>query len=207
MNMKNVLLPAFYLPPISWFSVFLDPENEIVFEQFESFPKQTYRNRANIYGANGKLSLIIPIAHNGSRTFKDIEISHREDWRNLHWKSIKTAYQSSPYFEFYEDKFRKIFDLKEKYVLDFNLKAIEIVQQILKTEKAYSLNKEYIKFPEEINFRDKFSAKLPSEFEMDEYYQTFSDKLGFLNDLSILDLICNKGPESLTDIKNIKQSY
>jgi hypothetical protein len=207
MNMNNVLLPVFYLPPISWFSVFLNPENEIVFEQFESFPKQTYRNRTNIYGANGKLSLIIPIQHNGKRELKEIEISHREDWRNLHWKSIKTAYQSSPYFEFYEDKFRKIFDLKEKYLLDFNLKGLEIIQQILKTEKAHSLNVEYIKNPEEINFREKFSAKLPSEFEMEEYYQTFSDKLGFLNDLSILDLICNKGPESLTYIKNIKQSY
>lgn len=207
MNMKNVLLPAFYLPPISWFSVFLHPENEILFEQFESFPKQTYRNRANIYGANGKLSLIIPIAHNGKRECRDIEISHREDWRNLHWKSIKTAYQSSPYFEFYEDKFRKIFDLNEKYLLDFNIKGLEIIQQILKTEKAHSLNVEYIKNPEEINFREKFSAKIPTEFEMEEYYQTFSDKLGFLKDLSILDLICNKGPESLTYIKNIKQSY
>jgi len=207
MNMKNVLLPVFYIPPISWFSVFLDPETEILFEQFENFPKQTYRNRTNIYGANGKLSLIIPIAHNGSRTFKDIEISYREDWRNLHWKSIKTAYQSSPYFEFYEDKLRKIYDLKEKHVLDFNLKALEVIQQILKTGKAYSLNNEYIKIPEEISFREKFSAKHPSEFEMDEYYQTFSDKSGFLEDLSILDLICNKGPESMTYIKNIKQSY
>jgi len=205
--MQNILLPVFYLPPISWFSVFLDAENDILFEQFESFPKQTYRNRTNIYGANGKLSLIIPIAHNGKREFKDIEISYREDWRNLHWKSIKTAYQSSPYFEFYEDKFRKIFDLNEKYLLDFNIKSIEILQQILKTEKAHSLNEEYIKNPEQINFREKFSAKLPSEFEMDEYYQTFSDKLGFLKDLSILDLICNKGPETLTYIKNIKQSY
>lgn len=207
MNMKNVLLPVFYIPPISWFSVFLDPETEILFEQFENFPKQTYRNRTNIYGANGKLSLIIPIAHNGSRTFKDIEISYREDWRNLHWKSIKTAYQSSPYFEFYEDKLRKIYDLKEKHVLDFNLKALEVIQQVLKTGKAYSLNNEYIKIPEEISFREKFSAKHPSEFEMDEYYQTFSDKSGFLEDLSILDLICNKGPESMTYIKNIKQSY
>jgi len=205
--MNNVLLPVFYLPPISWFSVFLNPENEIVFEQFESFPKQTYRNRANIYGANGKLSLIIPIAHNGKREFKDIEISYREHWQNLHWKSIKTAYQSSPYFEFYEDKLKKIFEIKEKSLLDFNLKALEIIQQILKTEKAYSLNTEYIKNPDEINFREKFSAKNPSEFEMEEYYQTFSDKLGFLKDLSILDLICNKGPESLTYIKNIKQSY
>lgn len=206
-NMRNILLPVFYLPPISWFSVFLNPENEILFEQFENFPKQTYRNRANIYGANGKLSLIIPINHNGKRELKDIEVSYREDWRHLHWKSIKTAYQSSPYFEYYEDKFKKIFDLKEKYLLDFNIKGLEILQQILKTEKAYSLNEEYIKNPQQINFREKFSAKFSSEFEMEEYYQTFTDKLGFLDDLSILDLICNKGPESLTYIKNIKQSY
>ncbi|MBB4804780.1 hypothetical protein HNP38_000052 [Chryseobacterium defluvii] len=205
--MKNVLLPVFYLPPVSWFSVFLHAENEIVLEQFESFPKQTYRNRANIYGANGKLSLILPISHNGKRKLKDIEISHSEDWRKLHWKSIQTAYQSSPYFEYYEDKFRKIFDVNEKYLLDFNLKGLEIIQQILKTEKAYSLNEEYIKNPEAVNYREKFSAKAPSEFEMEEYYQTFSDKLGFLSDLSILDLICNKGPESLTYIKNIKQLY
>ncbi len=207
MNMKNVLLPVFYLPPVSWFSVFLDPENEIVFEQFENFPKQTYRNRSNIYGANGQLSLIIPIHHNGKRELRDIEISYREDWMNLHWKSIKTAYQSSPYFEYYEDKFRKIFNTKEKYLLDFNIKGLEVLQQILKTKKAYSLNEEYIKNPEAINYREKFSAKSPSEFAMEEYYQTFSDKLGFLKDLSVLDLICNKGPESLTYIKNIKQLY
>jgi len=207
MNMKNVLLPVFYLPPISWFSVFLDAENEVVFEQFESFPKQTYRSRTNIYGANGKLSLIIPITHNGKREFKDIEISYSEDWRSIHWKSIKTAYQSSPYFEYYEDKLKKIFELKEKYLLDFNIKALEIIQQILKTEKAQSLNEEYIKNPDAVNFREKFSAKLPSEFEMEEYYQTFTDKLGFLADLSIVDLICNKGPESMTYIKNIKYSY
>ncbi|AZA75343.1 WbqC family protein [Chryseobacterium indoltheticum] len=203
--MQNILLPVFYLPPISWFSEFLNPENEVVFEQFETFPKQTFRNRTNIYGANGKLSLIIPINHNGSREFKNTEMSYREDWQKLHWKSIKTAYQSSPYFEYYEDKLIKLFENKEKFLLDFNIKSIKIILDILKTEKAYSLNKEYIKNPEEVNFREKFSAKTPSEYEMDEYYQTFSDKMGFLNDLSIVDLICNKGPESMTYIKHIKK--
>ncbi len=203
--MQNILLPVFYLPPISWFSEFLNPENEVVFEQFETFPKQTFRNRTNIYGANGKLSLIIPINHNGSREFKNTEMSYREDWQKLHWKSIKTAYQSSPYFEYYEDKLIKLFENKEKFLLDFNIKSIKIILDILKTEKAYSLNKEYIKNPEEVNFREKFSAKTPSEYEMDEYYQTFSDKMGFLNDLSIVDLICNKGPESMTYLKHIKK--
>ncbi|MBM7419025.1 MULTISPECIES: WbqC family protein [Chryseobacterium] len=203
--MQNILLPVFYLPPISWFSEFLNAENEVVFEQFESFPKQTFRNRTNIYGANGRLSLIIPIVHNGNREFKDTEMSYREDWQKIHWKSIKTVYQGSPYFEYYEDKLEKLFEKKEKFLLDFNLKSIEIVQNLLKTEKAYSLNEEYIKNPEEVNFREKFSAKKASEYEMAEYFQTFSDKLGFLHDLSIVDLICNKGPESMTYIKNIKK--
>ncbi len=204
MNMKNVLLPVFYLPPISWFSVFLNPEHTIELEQCENFPKQTYRNRANIYGANGKLALIIPIRHNGKRLLKDIEMSDSEDWKTLHWKSIKTAYQSSPYFEYYENRLKEMYAYEGKSLLDFNLNAIHIIQQILKTDQAYILNEEYIKNPEAINFRERFSAKAPSEFAMEDYYQTFSDKLGFLKDLSVVDLICNKGPESVTYIKNIK---
>lgn len=200
----KILLPIFYLPPISWFAVFLKVENEVVLEQFENFPKQTYRNRANIYGANGRLSLIIPTRHTGKRVLKETEISHRENWQQLHWKSIKTAYQSSPYFEFYEEKIEKIFEFKTDSLIEFNLNALKIIQDILKTEKAYSLNNDYVKIPLEENYREKFSAKKETEFEMEEYYQTFSDKLGFEKDLSILDLICNKGPETLTYLKNIQ---
>ena len=200
----KILLPIFYLPPISWFAVFLKDENEVVLEQFENFPKQTYRNRANIYGANGRLSLIIPTRHTGKRVMKEAEISHRENWQQLHWKSIKTAYQSSPYFEFYEEKLEKIFEFKTDSLIKFNLNALKIIQDILKTEKAYSLNNDYVKIPLEENYREKFSAKKETEFEMEEYYQTFSDKLGFEKDLSILDLICNKGPETLTYLNNIQ---
>lgn len=200
--MNKNLLPVFYLPPISWFSEFLG-EKEVVLEQYENFPKQTYRNRANIYGANGKLSLIIPIHHIGKRVMKDMQISYAENWQKLHWKSIKTAYQSSPYFEFYEDRLKQIYETKETSLIQFNLRALRIILYILKEEKDFSLSLEYIKNPEQEDFRDKFSAKESSEYEMDEYYQTFSDKWGFLKDLSILDLLCNKGPESLAYIRNL----
>ena len=200
----KVLLPLFYLPPISWFSVFLQQDAEVTLEQFENFPKQTYRNRTVIYGANGRLALIIPILHNGKKTISDIEVSQRENWQKLHWKSIKNAYQSSPYFEFYEDQLQQIFNFETQSLFQFNLNALQIIQKILKTEKAYSLNEEFTKTPAEVDFRNQFSAKKESEFEMEEYYQTFSDKLGFEKDLSILDLICNKGPESLTYLRNVQ---
>ncbi|MDY3350969.1 WbqC family protein [Riemerella anatipestifer] len=197
------LLPLFYLPPISWWAEFLS-EEPIILEQYENFPKQTYRNRANIYGANGKLSLSIPIKHNGKRALKDLEISYDENWQSLHWKSIKIAYQTSPYFEFYESKLEKIFQSKETYLKDFNLKALEVIQDILKTEKTFQLSESYEKKVEGEDYRDCFSAKQPTFYEINEYYQTFSDKLGFLEDLSILDLICNIGPEATTYIRNVK---
>ena len=199
----KTLLPIFYLPPISWISEFLKEENDVILEQSENFPKQTYRNRTNIYGANGKLSLIIPIHHTGNRCIKDVEISYAEDWQKLHWKSIKNAYQSSPYFEYYETKLENIFKDQPKTLLAFNLKALKVILEILKTEKEYSLTEEYVQSVEFLNFREKFSAKKDSEYQMNEYYQTFSDKLGFIKDLSIIDLICNMGPEAISYIKKI----
>lgn len=197
-----MLLPIFYLPPISWCAKFFSDE-EIQLEQWENFPKQTYRNRANIYGANGKLSLIIPIKHTGKRAMKDIEISYAEDWKKLHWKSIKTAYQSSPYFEFYEDKLKKIFDTEETSLMEFNLNVLEIIKEILKSDKEYTLTQEYSKNPETTDLRNDFDAKNPPHRGFEEYYQTFSDKMGFIEDLSILDLLCNKGPETMAYLKNI----
>lgn len=203
--MKSILLPVFYLPPVSWFSAFLNPEYSVFLEKYENFPKQTYRNRANIYGANGALSLIIPICHTGKRAYRDTEISYREDWQKLHWKSIKTAYQSSPYFEFYEDRLQKIFSSNAKLLLDFNENALQIILEILKQEKEFAWTEEYLKVPPQLDLRNYFSAKQPSAQSLPEYYQTFSDKHGFLQDLSIIDLLCNKGPETTTYLKNILQ--
>lgn len=201
--MKNTLLPIFYLPPMSWFSVFFQEENHIFLEKYEHFPKQTYRNRTCIYGANGKLPLIIPIHHNGKRVMQDIEISYSERWRELHWKSIKTAYQSSPYFEFYEENLKKIYDIQPKFLIDFNLNTLELIQKLLKTEKEFSFTEEYIKNSNYKDYRDFFSTKKEPEFSQEEYYQTFSDKFGFVKDLSIIDLLCNLGPESGSYLKRL----
>ncbi|QFG53912.1 WbqC family protein [Chryseobacterium sp.] len=199
----NVLLPLFYLPPISWYAEFLKPDRGITLEQFENFPKQTYRNRAIIYGANGKLALMIPVSHNGNRFYRETVISYAEDWQKIHWKSIKTAYQSSPYFEFYEDKLQTIYSEKKKYLFDFNLMVLDVIQSLLKTEVSFAMTQEFIKEPEHNNLRDHFSAKNAQPKGLPEYYQSFSAKHGFIEDLSVLDLLCNIGPESTTYLRNI----
>lgn len=202
--MSKVLLPVFYMPPISWYAEFLNDEREVMLENYENFPKQTYRNRAEIFGANGKQALIIPVKHSEVKTYKDIEISFSENWKAQHWKSIKSAYQNSPYFPYYEDKIKSVFEEEEPRLFDFNLKILDVFNSILKINREFSFTEEYEKAPLELDLRTSFPAKKTSEYSLQPYYQVFSERFGFMNDLSILDLICNKGPESLTYIKNIK---
>ena len=90
-------------------------------------------------------------------------------------------------------------------MVEFNLNAIKIILEILKIEKDFTFTESYSESPEMINFREKFSTKKESEYLLKEYYQTFSDKLGFIKDLSIIDLLCNIGPESATYLINIKK--
>src|SRR5690606_30225146 len=98
-----MIFPAFYFGPISYFAQLIQ-QDEIQLEAFENYPKQTYRNRCFIQGANGKLRLVIPISHDGVRTFKDIKVSEDYPWRKEHLKSLESAYRSSPYYEYYEDR-------------------------------------------------------------------------------------------------------
>jgi len=201
---KTVILPNFYFAPISYFVEWLKYE-EVRLECWENFPKQTYRNRCIIQGANGRLPLTVPIEHSGARVVKDIKISYADAWQKLHWKSIQSAYQSSPYFEYYEDDLASLFEKKETFLFDLNLKTLDWVGQKLKWNLSYKLTEEYIKFPKNADdSRMIFNAKIPSNLHHTEYIQVFSDRFDFMNDLSILDLIFNIGTKSAIYIENIK---
>jgi hypothetical protein len=204
---SKILLPLFYLPPISWFSAFVKNESEIILEQMEHFPKQTYRNRMEILGANGKLVLSIPIKKAEKKPLKDIEISFLENWKTQHWKSIQSAYQASPYFEYYQDDLKKIYENDLVNLIDFNLNALSIIQKLLKINIDYQLNSVFENEFQGTNLRNYFSSKQETNIPMESYYQVFSDKFDFQKDLSILDLLCNKGPESATYLSNITNFF
>ena len=112
--MKNTFA-AFYFGPIDYFAEMVKSQ-ELNIEVCENFQKQTYRNRCNILGANGKLMLNIPVLHDKSKLFKDIQPSYEYNWQKEHIKSLKSAYQSSPYFEYYEDEITPFYEKKDKYL-------------------------------------------------------------------------------------------
>lgn len=197
-----MIFPVFYFGPISYFGKLIQAD-DYEFEIHENFPKQTYRNRCYIQGANGKLRLAIPTKHNGKRAMKDIEVSYDSNWQKEHFKSLVSAYQSSPYFEYYEDAIAKIYEKKEKFLLDINFKTLDFINSKLNLELNLKTTEAYQNYDKNSDLRNSFDAKSEPQTPMPEYMQVFEEKLGFMPDLSIIDLLCNEGPKSTTYLKQI----
>lgn len=178
---------------------------EVVFEMEDNFVKQTYRNRTYIYGANGKLALIAPVIHSQKKRqkYRDVKIFNTENWQNHHWKSLLSAYRTSPFFEYYEDELQPLFEIKTTYILDFNLKCFEVIcdclQLDLNTSKTITFQKSA---KDNTDFRYLVNAKKEQSQAFENYTQVFSSKHGFIPNLSILDLLFNEGPNALNYLES-----
>ena len=204
--MKTLLHPS-YFPSISHFVAMVQAES-IVFEMEDNFQKQTNRNRTYIYSPTGVQLLNIPIKH--SRTShqktKDIQIENDFDWQKQHFKSLEAAYRSSPFFEYFEDDFVPFFEKKHQFLMDLNLEALEIISKCMRMKFDFETTNEYFHEVDPNEFLDyRFlvnGKKDPSVFE--SYTQVFDDKFGFINNLSVLDLLFNEGKFTVDYLKSQK---
>lgn len=195
---KTILLSTAYLPPIDYFR-WLVPGNDYLIEAHETYAKQSYRNRCYIYSANGKLPLIIPVIKvNGSQTkTKDIAISYREKWQKNHWRAITSAYNSSPFFLYYQDNFKSFYQQNIPLLMDFNQMLLNKVLEMIGITATIRFTESYIKTPTNlIDQRAVFDPKRENSFSYKPYIQVFSNKSGFIPGLSIIDLLFNLGPET-----------
>lgn len=195
----NIILHPTYFPSIACFTVIAKAEH-VTFEVCDNYQKQTYRNRMHIYGANGKLALTIPVIYSqkNRQLYKDILISEDTNWQDLHWKSIQSAYSSSPFFEFYQDDIEPLFSTKYPYLLDFNFKCLEVIYDCLQLTFEYNTTTSFEKdLKNNIDYRFLVESRKENEQPFKPYVQVFDDKNGFIPNLSILDLICNEGPNAL----------
>jgi len=197
-NYSDILLPTAYFPPVSYFAYLLHHPS-VRIEQWETYPKQTYRNRCEIMTSSGKMNLVVPVIKaNGNNTMtRDMEICYREPWQYHNWKSIRTAYLSSPYFNYYADIFHPLFTLNERTLIRLNGEILALVLQIIGIEADLTLTSDFIKNPEGcFDLRSLMKPSHQHEIMTPEYPQVFSHLHGFINNLSILDLIFNLGPDS-----------
>ena len=198
----NLLIHPNYLPAISQLKLIIDSK-KLIFEINDNFQKQTHRNRTYIYGANGLLLLSIPVIHSqkNRKKFKDVKIAYDYDWLTQHLKSFQISYRSSPFFEYYEDKLVDLYVRREKYLYDFNLRSIDVLFDMLQINLEYDFTKGYNEqYSDILDYRNNYK-KLNSSFKIKEYTQVFESKHGYIENLSVLDLIFNEGPNAINFLK------
>ena len=207
MNTSYALFSTAYFPPISYVAAMLD-KPVVVVEQYETFPKQTYRNRAVVATANGLLPLSVPVIRtNGNHTYtKDMDICYNENWAAKHWRAIESAYNSSPYFLYYKDDVEAILNKKHRTLLELNMDILAFVFKKLKEPKDIILSTDFVVVDANADiedYRNRFSPKNKEIIQLPPYDQVFEDRYGFQQDLSILDLLFNMGPDSLGCLKEV----
>ena len=194
------MTPSYFAPISHWKEIIT---GNIIWDLNQNFNKQTLRNRTYIYGPNKILALSIPIKHSKNNfTFKNALIENDFLWQKDHWKSIESSYNSSPFFEYYQDSLRKIYNTRYLKLFDFNFDCIKLISDWLEIKNEFRFTKTYIeKYKDEIDLRIKSEKNYEDKFKVKEYIQVFSNKHGFKNNLSILDLIFNQGPNSVSYLK------
>ncbi|MDY9918418.1 MAG: WbqC family protein [Proteiniphilum sp.] len=201
-----ILLSSFYLAPVEYYAALFHAENAII-EIQDNYRKQSYRNRCIIGGANGPLALSIPVEkpEKGKSRMKDIRIAEHGDWQHLHWNAIVSAYNSTPFFQYFEEDFRPFYEKKHRFLHDFNEELRQLICSFIGIETPYSYTLEYVKEPPPniIDLRETIDPKKTSSCEIPQYYQVFAEKLGFTPNLSIIDLLFNLGNEARLYLINI----
>ena len=199
----NCLVHPTYFPNIAHF-VAMAHADLVCFEVSNNYQKQSFRNRTEIYGANGKIALTVPVNYTqkNRQLYKDVKIANDNKWQLQHLKSLQSAYSMSPFFEFYIDDLMPLFEKQFKYILDLNLACFTILTESLQLDISTSATEVFEKNPEgKIDLRALVNRNHeigPLEF----YTQVFTEKHGFIPNLSILDLLFNEGPNSELYLKH-----
>jgi hypothetical protein len=199
--MRTILHPT-YFPSISHYIAMIQAD-EIVFEVDDNFQKQTNRNRMYIYGANGLHLLNISVKHSieKNQKYKDVIIDETSEWQKNHLKSLEAAYKNSPFFEYFIDDILPIYQKKHKFLIDLNFETFEIVNSCLGIDLPFSKTIEYLHTLENENDLRYLVNGKKDTTQLESYTQVFNDKHGFINNLSILDLLFNEGRYAVDYLK------
>lgn len=204
-----VLLHPGYISNSAHFAVIA--QRDVVWDLSGHYQKQTFRNRSYIATDRGKLLLSIPIVHNtgkGKQAYKEVKLDDSEPWKRTHWRSIETAYRTSPFFEYYEEQLMEIYFTKDTYLLDFNLRSTELLLDCLGLAKPKNKIETYEVHPKDgIDARFLIDAKNSLNFKPTTYHQVFGDRHDFLPNMSTIDLICNEGPNASSYLRSLELAF
>jgi hypothetical protein len=201
----NIYLSSAYLAPVEYYSILYNCSNVLI-EQHENYTKQTYRNRCTILSANGRMPLSVPVESTGGKRcpIRDVRIAEHGNWRHLHWNALVSAYNSTPFFEYYRDDFEPFYQKKYTYLFDFNEELRALICNLLDmggNTAGYTSGYYAQGNGEDWDLRESLCPKKDWRqnnhcFRAVPYYQVFGERFGFTENLSIVDLLFNMGNES-----------
>ncbi|MFT3738257.1 MAG: WbqC family protein [Breznakibacter sp.] len=203
--MDSLLVSPTYLGPVFQYAhMYRSPH--VFVEQHGHYEKKTYRNRAVVMAANGPMALSVPVEKPaGTKTCdKDILLSYDTPWQANHWRTLVSAYQSSPFFEYYADDFEPFYTQRFKYLMDYNLQLMQTVCGNIGLSCGIYLSDTYATSPADVlDLRRSVSPRVGcqtdghGDYVPQPYWQVFKEKFGFTPNLSIVDLLFCMGPESI----------
>ncbi|RYE24387.1 MAG: hypothetical protein EOP51_07580 [Sphingobacteriales bacterium] len=206
--MAAVLSPIIPFPNIDWWKLVTANEH-VLWDEAEHFEKMTYRNRYYVTGPNGLVQLSIPLQNGRNQrcTMRDVLISNRDRWQIQQWRTLVSVYNRSPFFSFYAMSLEPVFLQPYERLIDFNMASIQWLKQQLKLSFTEETISEYKKVYDNNTLDIRRSLK-PGKEKDDlqgtaPYYQLFSERNGFLPNLSMLDLLFSEGPQSLHTLKTM----
>lgn len=202
--MQSVLLSSLYLAPIHYYSKLFGAERAII-EIHDNYQRQSYRNRCTIVAANGPIALSVPIEKpvRDKSKMKDIRIADHGNWQHLHWNALISAYNSTPFFDYYRDEFSYFYHKKFNFLLDFNEQLRALICKFIGIETSIAYSSEYREtycsttkdYRESIHPKKEWQKSDPC-FHAKPYYQVFGERHGFIANASIVDLLFNMGNEA-----------
>lgn len=192
-----LILPATYLPDIEYVARLINAGEEYVIDCGEHYIKRSVRNRTQIMSANGVLSLTVPVvnANRPQTPMCSMQIDYSKPWQHQHWVAIMSAYRSSPYFDIIAEQIEPFYQKRYQSLVEFNLSLLSSLLAFMGYNKPLRVSETYVETTvTDVDLRPK---KRSTNYTTPRYFQLFSDRLPFAENLSVLDLIMSEGPSAL----------
>ena len=215
-----------YLPWLGYFDK-MRRADVFCFLDNVQYKKNDWQNRNRVKTAQGWQWLTVPVLYRYPQKINEVTVNNTVKWKNKHFQTLLTNYSRAPFFKRYIDLFEQIYANDWEFLCELNICLIERLREVLNldlqstvrasdfdlsedaTDRLIDICKAlkadtYLSGPDGPQYMnmERFKQEgiqvVVQNFEHPAYSQVFN---GFLSHLSVVDLLFNCGPASLTKIK------
>lgn len=195
------VLSAFYFGSVEHYRL-LAKHPKVILDVGEHYVRQSYRTRTRIVGPNGVQDLSVQVAHDhGSKmAMHSVGLSTVETWPQQHAHAIRSAYGKTPWGIHYIEAVEALITAPHQRLIDLDLASLRLCMKWLGLTTEVEVSETYVEVSGELfDLRTSFHPKRPLPPKVPagpSYPQVFADRHGFSPRLSVIDLLCNCGPEA-----------